>query len=315
MKVLVSLPVHEQAEVVVHQLENLQRFLADPVVVLHVSADFDQDPEALRVAPWVHVNPRRISTGWGSGVLAEVHCSSFEYALANLDFDVALMASSNELFVRRGVEAWMDEFDVGMRTAPVRRWSWQDACRCDRDLEDFCRQSGLETPYVGQVEGSFMRREVLAQVLEVLAPLRATTPWQHPGFAEKAARTNLGPIGRHRWFGYPWRLAVRRGWARWLGPTVPWPAFYPREEVFFATALATLEGLRRTSSVTYMNRKQGFELTRSEVEAIVAGDLDALPPGWGPEPGRQIFSVKRVPRRIDDPMRGWLTELGEAPTP
>ena len=122
MRVLVSIPVHEDADVVRQQIGNLERFLVDPLVVLHVSRGFDVDPSTLASSPRVLINPRRYATGWSSGSCAEAHLSNLEYACEQGAFDYAVLASSNELYVRRGLEDHISHHLVGTNPGRFERW-------------------------------------------------------------------------------------------------------------------------------------------------------------------------------------------------
>ena len=76
MRVLVSIPGHEEPQVVCQQVENIVRFLADPLIVLHVSRGFHIDPASLATSPRVLINPQRYDTGWATGICAQAHFSN-----------------------------------------------------------------------------------------------------------------------------------------------------------------------------------------------------------------------------------------------
>ena len=277
---LISIPVHEEPEVVRHQIENLERFFEDPVVVLHVSADFVVEPNALVTSERVLVNPRRYRTGWGTGTCAAAHLANLRHGLETVDFDYAVLAASNELYVRRGVERHLANYDAGLTRGPFSGWKWEPTCLLDRPLRRLLRRHRLEQPLAGQIEGTFFRRIVAQDVVRVLARIDRATRWPHPRFADsRAAREDLE--------------ATLRG-----TPPRRTPVMYPREEVYFAVALEICRVPRVGSGVTYMNWKRNLVLTEAEVDDVANVRSRA---------GDAVFSVKAVPRRVDDPMRQYIS--------
>jgi hypothetical protein len=320
MRVLVSLPVHEAPGVVQHQLENLEHFLENPTVVLHVSADFDIEPNSLATSKRVLVNPERFRTGWGTGICAGVHLSNLKHALKTVEFDYAVLASSNELYVRHGLESYLAGFEAGVSSGEFSSWFWRSACLRDRPLRNLLRQHRIAKPSNGQVEGLFLRRDILEQVLATLEPVDQSTPWKDSRFSD--SQVALQKMSEdHLSDSLPQR--IRRWLQRRTLPMMRLPlglhhlielslarlALYPREEVYFSTAIEMCALSRIGRSVTYMNWRRNLELNEAEVEAISSGNLHRLPEGGSHSPEDHLFSVKRVPREVNAPLRQFIDEL------
>lgn len=275
MRILVSLPVHEHPEVVRDQLRNFLRFLRDPIIVLHVSASFDVDIDSLIVSDRVLVNPERIVTAWGTGILARVHLSNMRFALAETEFDTIALHASNDLFIREGVEDYIDGHAAGATLKKLEGWWWRRRSLGDRPLAKYLQRNGLAAADVAHIEGTFYRRDVLEKMLQSLKYLERKVWWRQLTRPFKLENTPL-PLN--------------------LNPP------YPREELYFPTALSAC-GIHPTAApYVYMNWERQLTLTIDEIEAVRRRDYDALPDFDKPQ-GGEFFAVKRVPRAMDDPIR------------
>jgi hypothetical protein len=312
MRTLVSIPVHEEPEVVRQQLRNILDFFEDPVVVLHVSRGFDVDPESLLLSPRILLNSERFATGWGTGICAKVHLSNLQFARNRCSFDYAVLASSNELYVRRGLEAHMSRFLAGSTASDFSGWGWRYACMLDRPLRRSLRANGISRPQVAQLEGSFFRADILDRMLQILEPLNLETPWAEDGFSKPFEDWPERPGDwlaqiPHRFRGLIRHLAYQ-GARLPFGLHVPlerlFPriSLYPREEVYFPTALM-ISGVKSLStSLTFVNWQDKLRVTLEDVEAVRAGGQACG--------GRELFSVKRVSRELGDPLRKYIATLG-----
>ena len=281
MRVLVSLAVHEQPAVVVGQLRNLIRYLDDPLIVLHISREFDVREQDFAISDRVVINPVRHSTVWGSGILAFVHLQNVRYALNRHECNYVVFHSSNDLFVREGVESYMEGHAAGGRTNTVDGWSWESACRSDHPLKRFMQQHQLTRALHGQLEGSYYRSDVFEDMLEKMDTLE-----QH---------VSLMRLSRHS-------LMRRKVPMLFRNP------HYPREEVYFPMALAAC-GLRPdTGPYTYMNWNHGLDLSQVTIDAVRRRNYSALP-DYVLAGSDELFAVKRVPRRLDDSLRQYIIAL------
>jgi len=281
MRVLISLTVHKQAAVVVSQLRNLIRYLHDPVIVLHVSRNFDVRTEDLVISERVLINPQRYSTAWGSGILVRAHMQNVRFAMSQVDFDYVAFHASNDLFVQTGVEAYMQGHAAGCESNAIGDWSWAPGCLRDRPLRNFCNHHGITAPMHGQLEGSFYRKDVFEDMLACLDGLESDVSWSH------LSRASL----------------LRR-----ILPRLYRNPHYPREEVYFPTALAACGVLPTAAPYTYMNWNQKLDLSRDEVDAVRRCDYAALP-DYEVSGVKELFAVKRVPRQTDDPLRKYISGL------
>ena len=139
----------------------------------------------------------------------------------------------------------------------------------------------LIAPVRGQLEGSFYRMDVFEEMLQHLDTLKRNVSW---------SRLSRPSLMRRRW------------------PQLFWNPHYPREEVYFPTALVAC-GLRPTAApYTYMNWKYNLDVCREDVDAVRRRDYLALP-DFEVSEVQELFAVKQVPRQLDDPLRRYINGL------
>jgi hypothetical protein len=117
LKIVISIPVHENAEVVMDQINNFQFFVPESIIVLHVSKEFtgwgNHSIKDFEKFDNVLVNPMRMSTSYSTGILTYLHMLNFNFASKYCNFDFYNLHSSNELFINSGLANYIENFDSG----------------------------------------------------------------------------------------------------------------------------------------------------------------------------------------------------------
>lgn len=173
-KILFSLPVHERPDIVKNQIENINYFCPDSKIIIHVSAgslalldEFKRNCQFDNVM----INPQSLPTIWSAGIM-HTHVSNFLYALEQkIDFDYVVITSSNELFVRHGLEDYISKYEIGSQTEvydTATDWGVfrEDFFKRD-DMQNFMKALNLPTFFGGQTEGQFATRNAFMQVAKV----------------------------------------------------------------------------------------------------------------------------------------------------
>lgn len=123
-KVVISIPVHEQPLVVKNHLSNIQKFVPNSAVVLHASGDHPNFRNEIvnlcnKFDGFAYVNSISYPThspndaGFVKG-LSTVHASNFRFISSILEFDTFVFETSNDMFVRKGVENLINSYDCGV---------------------------------------------------------------------------------------------------------------------------------------------------------------------------------------------------------
>lgn len=123
-KVAISIPVHQSPACIEDQVANTLKFVPNCVIILHVSGD---DPQLLsaieRFKPKyegaLFINPHRYTTFAPNEAaqvskLSSVHASNIQYITSIIsDLDIMAFETSNDLFVRKGIQNTFEQFDWG----------------------------------------------------------------------------------------------------------------------------------------------------------------------------------------------------------
>lgn len=174
MRIVISIPVHEEKEVVIDQIQNYKKYISNPIIVIHISKKFFQKEKGLfseiERMENVYINPMNFDVGWGN--IAHVHISNFVYACEkNIEFDYFLLHASNELYVRTGVESYISQFKAGFqrRILISQKSMWWPCAMAYKDvvLHEIMKKCNATYIVASQVEGSFYSKEVFEKIVEV----------------------------------------------------------------------------------------------------------------------------------------------------
>ncbi len=181
-KVVISIPVHESPLCVEGLVKNIQKFVPNSAVILHASGSsgmlhsnemrtfpFVQQISALtmKYKGFVFMNPHHYYTyapneaGCVTG-LSTVHSSNFKYIASQMDFDVFAMNTSNDFFVRKGIEDLFEQYRCGFSPGhtPV------DHFPSKITVDNLKKVIDVNVMEKGPQEGSFYPKEVFAAVAE-----------------------------------------------------------------------------------------------------------------------------------------------------
>ncbi len=123
-KVVISIPVHEQPLVVEDLVKNIQKFVPNCSLVLHISGDspsyFVNSIRAFakKYDGFLYLNPNSIRTFKADEAglvtsLSTVHASNFRYMKSIMQFDTFCLNTSNDFLIRKGIENTLNNFDCG----------------------------------------------------------------------------------------------------------------------------------------------------------------------------------------------------------
>lgn len=299
MKIAISVPVHENMEVVFDQIANIRYFVPESIIVIHVSRQFTgwngYGISDLKRLDNVEINPTRMNTSLLAGVQCDLHLSNFRYIDSIENIDYFNLHSSNELFISHGVKDYVLGYDAGFFDTKLSRtsaWKYSNQALNDRILLDIMRKHGIDTVLLSQIEGSFYKSKTFRGLSDIL---------HAEGGRALVVNSLLGSPTLQK---IP-RLTrnIRRVYNR-LTPKAP---LYPREEVYFPTIASRLE-LRKGYPYCYSNWGNNLRLSIEEIDACVNKDVSRLT-DVEKSSGRRFFTVKRVPRTMDDPIRVYIRGL------
>lgn len=168
MKIVLSIPVHEQIPVIVDQIRNMLHFVPSGVIVLHASSDSLRDElnRIFHMNDRVFINPQVEYSAWGE--IVRCHLSNFEYMQSLLQFDYFVLHASNDMYIRFGVENYLARFSAGYTkrviTHPDTEWWPAAKAFSDPWLRNIMINDDIPLIVGTQVEGSFYRKELFSEI-------------------------------------------------------------------------------------------------------------------------------------------------------
>ena len=312
---LFSLPVHEKPQVVVNQIDNFRKYNPGCEIILHISmgmpeGDFKELSNWSNEIDFVHINPLRLRTGWADGTLFKAHMENLRRALfLEIPFSHVCFHASNDLFVKTGLESWIQGFEAGFD--PINKGKnnpvYQQIAHFKKDWgsRKLARKHGLKEVLGSQIEGTFYSRELVRNMV-----LRVGTG----KMGELGNFFSLGYdcVGSLRWWVFRWaEVFLRR-----LNFSVQLTPFC-KEEVYFTTLVADLIQDQPTRKMGYcfMNWHTQLNVTEEEVHWVRENDVESLHRSknlYVPEDSKSdiaYFAVKRVDRDLENPLRKYIDRL------
>lgn len=304
MNLGISIPVHEQMEVVCDQIRNINYFVQNPKIVLHISRQFKDFNENMIIDEFdnVHINPVRFFTSLYTPVLSLIHVSNYLFLNEVEDIDYFSLNSSNELFIKRNVEKYIQKFDAGVSQIIVSlntEWIHGKQALKDKKLTEMRIKYNIHNIYGSQIEGSFYTRKIFLEIAEII---KNEFDYKH-GVHELLLFDF--PILK-KYISYSSRAILNKFSHK----------IYSTEEVYFPT-LASNKVKRIGHPYCYLNWKNNLALTIKEIKliklnkislSVEKGKESNLFLSLSAEKGKEsnFFSVKRVPRIMDDEIRRYI---------
>ena len=297
----ISLLVHEQVAVIVDQCRNLECFAPTAVVMIHVSPSATFRHEELVAALAVNrctrsmVNPVSVATRWGQ--IVEAHFANIDALASYCDADSTIsFHSSNDLLLAELPPMGTPGFALYEQREVSARSIWSSGRTYIQTPGFAALLAGLGCRFAvgSQIEGSSFPYGLLT---DMLVRLR-----KNPDFSE-----NLPPIAEEMLFA---TFAANH-----LGPPIGHPYILFRPLRIGAAATAMVPGRwRSTAWANFLNKavsRIGRELTSpnaspADIDSLIAGRPQELAT-WAYGMARRgpaiYHGVKRIERRIDDPLR------------
>jgi hypothetical protein len=180
-KVIISIPVHEQPLVVKNHLENILKFVPNSSVILHASGDnsnFQNEIKEIckQFDEFAYVNETSYPThspndaGYVTN-LSSVHAINFKYISKIItDFDIFALETSNNLFVRKGVERLFNNYECGCTSVIQDVDVYYRDCHPNfRPFVDVLKNViPVKTIIQCSQEGTFYKKEVFQEVSNVV---------------------------------------------------------------------------------------------------------------------------------------------------
>lgn len=282
--ILVSLAVHENSDVVLQQIRNIKKYVPNSIVILHLANGFDFNEKVSDV----YINPISLNTGFLDGSLLFVHLSNLKHAYEkNFNFEHVLFCGSNELFIKKGIDIFIEKYDCSSS------WSRDQSTQID----DGFKRANLDKTLLSLLkkdqkilrkrapEGTFYSkrlasREKIEKFWGCLS-FKLFFLFYRVKVLSKVRGIVLNPLAR---------LIVKFNVKSSIA------IFGYAAEEFYIPSIFHEDNAVLSDSTCYINWEKNLTITENEVDKLRLSLNNK-------------FSVKRVERKLDDPIRLYIENL------
>lgn len=172
--ILFSIPVHEKEDIVVNLINNIKCYNPNSIIIIHVNKLFSFDISEItnKNIKNVFVNPTRLECYSGKGLL-HTHISNYHFAKQkNMVFDYIGFLASNEMFIKPGLEQYVEQYDACVQIEPSdSKTDWHlfnRGINTTTFLRTLLSQLTSATYYGGQAEGQIFKKSVFENIIDVI---------------------------------------------------------------------------------------------------------------------------------------------------
>ncbi len=174
-QIMFSLLVHEEPDVILDQIINLNHFNNNCALVLHLNPKFkfeqydytlEEFTEKINKFGNVFINNQRLEVGKDD--IIQAHISNFQF-VKKVDFTYFYFIASNELFIKEGLYKFISQFEYGCEDLLKEKWHYFDLMQKDPDLKKIIKESGNADYSYSQIEGSFYKKELFLTIEDIIA--------------------------------------------------------------------------------------------------------------------------------------------------
>lgn len=287
--ILFSLAAHENFESLIDTLLNLHKHNPESIVVLHLEKKFSKNVsvDLLKKYDWIYINDESMYTGYMDQSLFFVHYSNLKYIKKlNVNYSFFCMYASNQMFIKSGLELYLNSFE----SFPLPEVKVGDIQlfrnRYDKLLYNYFSLTStkiLKSPPEGTFY-SYRQVEKLLGNLFISEYFEKYSPYFRNYFLFRI-RTFLTKLGH---------ILVRQklGFLNNLIPNFITRFTYASEEIIFPTLMYSGSVSMPLNVFCYMDWNNDLYLSKEDIREQLENN--------------SIYSVKRVVRQIDDPIRLYI---------
>lgn len=323
--VIVSVPVHENLDVVKDQIRNFKKYILGVGIVIHISEEFYRQIKGLKELETisdVFINDKHINTDEKGIIYA--HISNYHCASAHCSFDYFIMHASNDMYVKEGITDYLYNYDAGFNIHKIfsySQWWPGNYALQDKQLLYLLKKHEMDAIIGTQVESSFYKSDVFGYIVKIIEEsvsyedIQLKYPREEIYFSTIAYHV----LKKDR-IGYPTTFSEVHRFDRWLWRMryLTW-GIYHRLKIEKLISRQTYDKFERWYFNILLNSKC-YRITPRIVKKVLALDKHFLLRNRYLSDGRStyqlygdnIFAVKRVKRDVNDTLRKYINSLEES---
>lgn len=165
MKILFFIPAHENVPVLKNCIENIQKFVKDPVIVIHPNAGWlNFDEREFSGYSNTYILPDRIHFQKWTSMLPMIR-NAYNFS-RDIDYNHFSIFHTNCLFIKPGIEDYIADNEVSFFEYPG--YMHPNAIRCMERSDILQYVSSKEEIYNNQAEGNFYRKDIFVKMMSFL---------------------------------------------------------------------------------------------------------------------------------------------------
>jgi hypothetical protein len=185
LKILFSVPVHENNLVVEDLIKNIQKYVKHPLIVLHTNSSFtDFDETIPQRYNNVYVNPTKfnhVKFTSTFGILA----SNF-HLTEQIDYDYHCIFHSNMMFIKHGVEEYFNGTDSSYYSMNMKDDQRSNIMIENTNILSLITKEEILNNFA---EGTHCRKEIFQSLIEWVEQYEAFLTWPHGHIEEVVVPT------------------------------------------------------------------------------------------------------------------------------
>lgn len=163
IKILFSMPVHENNDLIRNQIENIKKFIRNPKIVIHVNKFWDGfDYDIIKQYSDVYVNSNRVYGRSKIDSHLSMIISNFEYGKTVCDFDYFCCFHTTEMFIKPGLEEYIGNNMISHQHFPQINNPNILNVLSRTKLADYIPKYNL---FNNHVEGNFYHKDIFSAVI------------------------------------------------------------------------------------------------------------------------------------------------------
>lgn len=173
-RVLFSLLIHEEPDVVLDQLNNILYFNPNSYVVIHINHKFTIGKSKISLEQMVQIIKKKYKRVYINPIRLNVsHCNIIQAHISNFysfpsDFDYFYFVASNELFLKYGAENFVSNYDYGCESKINDKWYYINNMKEDIGLIKIQSMIKSNQYYYSQIEGSFYSKKIMTHIVDII---------------------------------------------------------------------------------------------------------------------------------------------------
>ncbi|MBS1055080.1 glycosyltransferase family 2 protein [Gluconobacter kondonii] len=314
-KIYISLLVHECLDVIVNQIQNLNKFYKNECfILLHASKNSSISIDELGFLLLknkifnVLINKDRVETNWGN--ISHAHMKNIEILKGNNCSGILVFHSSNDMIVSHGVYEYVINNKSGFNNREINEDSYWMSSKGAINDNNLLKLFNGNKSFLrgGQIEGSFYELEKIYEIYDLIIDNNLCSPEKKYPQEEILFPTLANFIG-YKPNGYPYVYSEVQEYDKFL-----WDRF---QFIKNTTEDKKIQDAYFAENIFNSLENYGFSISREKIISIrdkcikdlmkleIMNDGDYF---WKIYDCHNIYGVKRINRNVNDGLRVFINK-------